>query len=88
MELKQIVEENLISPTRLVALLRTHKKEVAETLGLSMDAISRKQRIDSPSTQSRLRELVEILIKVEPSMDPPSQRMRGTEVNRCLVLAA
>ena len=68
MELKKIVEDDVISPTRLAALLRTQKKEVAETLGLSMDAITRAHRIDSPKTQSRLREMVEILNKVEPLM--------------------
>ena len=68
MDLKKIVEDNVISPTLLAAQLRTQKREVAETLGLSMDAITRTQRIDSPKTQSRLREMVEILNKVEPLM--------------------
>ena len=68
MKLDEIVEEEVISPTLLAGLLRTHKKEVAETLGLAVDAISRKERIQSPITQSRLREMVEILNKVEPLM--------------------
>ena len=68
MNLKKIVERDVISPTRLASHLRTQKREVAETLGLSMDAITRTNRIDSPKTQSRLREMVEILNKVEPLM--------------------
>ena len=44
---------------------------VAETLGLAVDAISKKDRIRSSMTQTRLRELVEILDKVEPLMGSP-----------------
>lgn len=71
MELDKIVEEEVISPTLLAGLLRTHKKEVAETLGLAVDAISRRDRIRSAMTQTRLREMVEILNKVEPLMGSP-----------------
>lgn len=71
MRLAKIVEDDLISPTLLAGLLRTHKKEVAETLGLAVDAISRKDRIRSAMTQTRLREMVEILNKVEPMMGSP-----------------
>ncbi|MCY4129996.1 MAG: MbcA/ParS/Xre antitoxin family protein [Gammaproteobacteria bacterium] len=71
MKLDRIVEEDVISPTLLAGLLRTHKKEVAETLGLAVDAISRKERIRSAMTQTRLREMVEILNKVEPLMGSP-----------------
>ena len=71
MKFQSIVEEDVISPTLLAGVLRTHKKEVAETLGLAIDAISRKDRIRSPMTQTRLREMVEILNKVEPLMGSP-----------------
>lgn len=68
MNLKKIVNDDVISPSLLASVLRTHKKEVAETLGLATDAISRKERIRSRATQTRLREMVEILHKVEPLM--------------------
>ena len=66
MKLNKLVEDDVISPKLLVQVLRTHKKEVAETLGLTLDAITREERIPSAKTQTRLREMVEILNLVEP----------------------
>ena len=40
--------------------LRTTKAEIADTLGLSRDALSRTARINAVKTQTRLREMVEI----------------------------
>ena len=68
MDLDSIVENEIISPALLVAQLRTQKREVAETLGLPPDALSRSTRIGSRKTQTRLREMVEILNQVEPLM--------------------
>jgi hypothetical protein len=46
--------------------LRTTSEEVARTAGLGRDAVQRKERVCSDRTQRRLRELVEVLNKVEP----------------------
>jgi hypothetical protein len=46
--------------------LRTTSEEVARTAGLGKDAIQRKDRIRSGKTQRRLREMIEIINKVEP----------------------
>ena len=46
--------------------LRTTRDEIAQTAGLGRDAILRKERIASQKTQKRLREMVEILNKIEP----------------------
>jgi hypothetical protein len=54
------------SPDLIAALLRTTKEEVAATAGLSRDAVARRARVGSPATQTRLRELVEILARIEP----------------------
>ena len=43
----------------------TTKAEIADTLGLSRDALSRTARIRATKTQTRLREMVEILHRVE-----------------------
>ena len=45
---------------------RTTSEEIARTAGLGKDAVQRKDRIRSDKTQRRLREMVEIVNKVEP----------------------
>jgi len=42
------------------------KEEVARTGGLGRNALIRADRVQSPKTQKRLREMVEILNRVEP----------------------
>lgn len=59
-------ERGQFEPARIASLLRTSTEEVAMTVGLSKDALQRRSRINSDRTQRRLRELVEILNKVEP----------------------
>ncbi len=44
----------------------TTADELARSLGLGKDAIQRKERIASDKTQRRLRQMIEILNKVEP----------------------
>lgn len=59
-------ERGQFEPARIADVLRTSTEEIAQTVGLSKDALQRRTRIDSDRTQRRLRELVEILNKVEP----------------------
>ncbi|CAN5690998.1 MbcA/ParS/Xre antitoxin family protein [soil metagenome] len=59
-------EDGRFAPSRIAAVLRTTKDEVARTVGLGRDALMRPDRIASPRTQKRLREMVEILNRVEP----------------------
>lgn len=59
-------ENGLFAPRKIAAELRTTSGEIARTVGLGRDAVQRKDRIPSPRTQRRLREMVEILNKVEP----------------------
>ena len=47
-------------------MLRTSSDDVARTLGLGRDALQRKDRVGSDKTQRRLREMIELLNKVEP----------------------
>ena len=54
------------APARIVARLMTTQTEIAATLGLGRDAIARKDRVRSAKTQRRLREMVEIVNRVEP----------------------
>ena len=48
--------------------LRTTCDEIARTAGLGRDAVQRRDRIQSDKTQRRLREMVEIINKVEPRL--------------------
>lgn len=66
MSLGQYADEGIFAPRKIAATLRTTSEEVARTVGLGRDAIQRKDRIRSDRTQRRLREMVEILKKVEP----------------------
>ncbi|WP_376095174.1 XRE family transcriptional regulator [Roseomonas sp. CCTCC AB2023176] len=55
-----------ISVDRLSAVLRTTRADIAGTLGLPRDAVSKSARAQAPRTQQRLREMVEILNRVRP----------------------
>jgi hypothetical protein len=66
MSLAQYADEGVFAPRRIAEAFRTTSEEVARTAGLGKDAIQRKDRIRSGKTQKRLREMVEIINKVEP----------------------
>lgn len=66
MHLKAFSEHGQFAPGRIAEQLRTTRDEVAQTVGLGRDAVLRPERISSPRTQKRLREMVELLNRVEP----------------------
>lgn len=66
MKLETFVENGQFAPGRIAAALHTTREEVAHSVGLGRDAVSRRERITSARTQKRLREMVEILNRVEP----------------------
>ena len=66
MQIQAFAENGLFAPARIASLLRTTRDEVARTAGLGRDAVMRADRVESPKTQKRLREMVEILNRVEP----------------------
>ena len=74
MQLQNLVDSKTqaFSPTLIAGALRTTKAEIADTLGLSRDALSRVARIRATKTQTRLREMVEILHRVEDYTGAPS----------------
>ncbi|SLN73300.1 hypothetical protein TRL7639_04400 [Falsiruegeria litorea R37] len=65
MELAELIEDKVFAPAKMAAKLRTTQSEIAATIGLSRDAFSRKDRLKSVRTQTRLREMLEILNRVE-----------------------
>ncbi|QXX76715.1 MbcA/ParS/Xre antitoxin family protein [Methylovirgula sp. HY1] len=66
MALIQYADNGFFAPQKIAAALRTTCEEVARTAGLGRDAVQRKDRIRSDKTQRRLREMIEIVNKVEP----------------------
>jgi hypothetical protein len=66
MALAQYADDGIFVPRKIADAFRTTSEEIARTAGLGRDAIQRKERIRSDKTQRRLREMVEIVNKVEP----------------------
>lgn len=62
----EFCDNGTFAPKRIATALRTTSEEVARTVGLGRDAVQRKDRIASDKTQRRLREMVEVITKVEP----------------------
>lgn len=68
MQIQNYVDHDVFSPALLADALRTTQSEVADTLGLTRDAVTRLDRMRGPKTQTRLREMVEVLNRVEPQL--------------------
>jgi hypothetical protein len=66
MGLVQYADSGYFAPRKIAEALRTTSEEVAHTAGLGRDAVQRKERVRSSRTQRRLREMVEVINKVEP----------------------
>ncbi len=71
MHLSDCVSDEHFSPGRIAEGLRTTTGEIAQTLGLGRDAFSHKARVRAVKTQTRLREMLEILNRVEPQAGSP-----------------
>jgi hypothetical protein len=61
-----IGSEGKIEPGRLSEALHITKGELAQTSGLSRDAVSKTARLRAPATQARLREVADIINRVLP----------------------
>ncbi|TGQ35822.1 antitoxin Xre/MbcA/ParS toxin-binding domain-containing protein [Mesorhizobium sp. M00.F.Ca.ET.216.01.1.1] len=66
MALVQYCENGFFAPRKIADAFRTTSEEVARTAGLGRDAVQHKERVRSDKTQRRLREMVEVINKVEP----------------------
>jgi Protein of unknown function (DUF2384) len=66
MGLVQYSDDGFFVPSKIAEAFRTTSEEVARTAGLGRDAVQRKDRVRSDKTQRRLREMVEVINKVEP----------------------
>ena len=59
-------DEGLFDPVKIARSLRTTVAELADSCGLGLDAVQRKDRVRSVKVQKRLREVVELLNFLEP----------------------
>lgn len=71
MRFQDFVENQAFSPVLIADALRTTKSEIASTLGLGRDALSRASRIRARKTQVRLRQMLEILNRSEAATGSP-----------------
>jgi hypothetical protein len=71
MQFQEFVEDQVFSPTLITEALRTTKSEIAGTLGLGKDAFTRASRVRARKTQARLRQMLEILNRVEAVTGSP-----------------
>ena len=61
-----VIDGGYLAPAKIAALLKTTKDDLAQSAGLGRDAVQRRDRIRSTKTQTRLREMIEVINKVEP----------------------
>ena len=61
-----ISRDGMVEPDRLSTVLRITKGELAAAAGLSRDAVSKTRRVQAPATQTRLREVAEIINRILP----------------------
>ena len=71
MRIRELVEDQVFSPTLVAEMLRTTKSDIAATLGPGRDAFARASRIRARKTQSRLRQMLETLNRVEGMTGSP-----------------
>ena len=71
MQVEKLVKDQFFSPALIAAELRTTKGELAGTLGLAADALTRSTRVRAPKSQTRLRQMIEIMARIEPELDSP-----------------
>jgi hypothetical protein len=66
MGVARYVDDGIFAPRRIAEAFRTTSEEIARTAGLGKDAIQHRDRLRSDKTQRRLREMIEVINKVEP----------------------
>ena len=71
MQLENLVQDQFFSPALIADELRTTRRELASTLGLGKDAFMRTSRTQARKSQMRLRQMVEIINRIEHKMHSP-----------------
>jgi hypothetical protein len=68
MGLAQYADNGIFAPRKIAVAFRTTSEEVARTAGLGKDAVQRRDRVQSDRTQRCLRQMIEVINKVEPRL--------------------
>ncbi len=71
MRFPELIADQVLSPALIAAELRTTRAEIASTLGLEHDALSRASGITTRKSQARLRQMLKILHRVEAETGSP-----------------
>lgn len=71
MRFQELVEDGVVSPRLVAQALRTTDAEIANTLGLEKDSLTCASRVRARKTQALLRQLLEILNRVEAETGSP-----------------
>lgn len=71
MVLQAFLEDPVYSPRLIAAALGTTQTEIAGTLELGKDAFASPSQIRAGKIQVRLREMLEILTRIEPDIGSP-----------------
>jgi hypothetical protein len=66
MAIDSYADNGVFAPRKIVEALHTTSDELARSLGLGGDEVQRKDRIASARTQCRIRQMMDVLNKVEP----------------------
>lgn len=66
MSLAQYADDGIFIPRKIASAFHTSSEDVARSAGLGRDSVQRRDRLRSDRTQRRLREMVEVINKVEP----------------------
>ena len=64
-----------LAPERVAQALRMSKSQLAETIGVNREALYKPERAQAPKTQTRVREMVEIVERVKDWAGGPEQAM-------------
>lgn len=71
MQFQEFIEDQVFSPALVADALRTTKSEIATTPGLGGDAFTRASQVPASKSQARLRQMLEILDRVETVTGAP-----------------
>ena len=73
-DLHQAVEaDGLVRVARMADALAVSRAQLAGAIGLSRDAVSKAKRLESRKTQARLRDVIEILVRISAWAGSPQQ---------------
>lgn len=64
-----------LAPERVAQALRMSKSQLAETIGVNREALYKPERAQAPKTQTRVREMVEIVERVKDWAGGQNQAM-------------